>query len=49
MKRDAVGKRTIRMEMNRLEGDLEVKIEVEGHTVTDAWCVGTMHRGFEQI
>ena len=42
-------KRTIRMEMNRVEGDLEVQIEIEGHTVTDAWCVGTMYRGFEQI
>jgi hydrogenase large subunit len=37
------------MEMNRVEGDLEVKLEVEGHTVTDAWCIGTMYRGYEQI
>lgn len=49
MERDAVVKRTIRMEMNRVEGDLEVQLELEGHTVTDAWCVGTMYRGFEQI
>jgi hydrogenase large subunit len=42
-------KRLIRMEMNRVEGDLEIKLEVNGHTVTDAWCVGTMYRGFEQI
>jgi Ni,Fe-hydrogenase I large subunit len=37
------------MEMNRVEGDLEIQLEVEGHTVTDAWCIGTMYRGFEQI
>jgi hydrogenase large subunit len=37
------------MELNRVEGDMEVKLELDGHTVTDAWCVGTMFRGFEQI
>jgi hydrogenase large subunit len=37
------------MDMNRVEGDLEIKIEVDGNTVTDAWCVGTMYRGYEQI
>jgi hydrogenase large subunit len=42
-------RRVIRMELNRVEGDMEVKLELEGHTVTDAWCVGTMFRGFEQI
>jgi Ni,Fe-hydrogenase I large subunit len=45
----ALGRRTIKMEMNRVEGDLEIQLEVEGHTVTDAWCIGTMYRGFEQI
>ena len=42
-------RRTIRMDLNRVEGDMEVRLELEGHTVTDAWCVGTMFRGFEQI
>ena len=28
---------------------MEVRLELEDHTVTDAWCVGTMYRGFEQI
>jgi uptake hydrogenase large subunit len=46
---EALGRRTIKMEMNRVEGDLEIQLEVEGHTVTDAWCIGTMYRGFEQI
>ena len=35
--------------MNRVEGDLEIKLELENNVVTDAWCVGTMFRGFEQI
>jgi uptake hydrogenase large subunit len=42
-------RRTLRMDLNRVEGDMEVRLELEGHTVTDAWCVGTMYRGFEQI
>jgi Ni,Fe-hydrogenase I large subunit len=44
-----VTRRTIVMEMNRVEGDLQVKLALDGHTVTDAWCTGTMFRGFEQI
>jgi hypothetical protein len=44
---DASGRRTIKMEMNRVEGDLKIQLEVEGHTVTDAWCIGTMYRGVE--
>jgi len=35
--------------MNRVEGDLQIKLEVEGNTVTDAWCVGSMYRGYEQV
>jgi Ni,Fe-hydrogenase I large subunit len=42
-------RRTLTMEMNRVEGDLEIRIQVDDHVVTDAWCVGTMYRGFEQI
>jgi uptake hydrogenase large subunit len=42
-------RRTIRMELNRVEGDMEVRLELDDRTVTDAWCVGTMYRGFEQI
>ena len=45
----ATERRTIRVELNRVEGDMEVRLELEGNTVTDAWCVGTMFRGFEQI
>src|SRR3954453_14817073 len=42
-------RRTIRMELNRVEGDMEVRLELAGREVTDAWCIGTMFRGFEQI
>jgi hydrogenase large subunit len=37
------------MEINRVEGDMEIQVEVEGGVVTDAWCSGTMFRGYEQI
>ncbi len=37
-----------RMEMNRVEGDVEIRLEVEGHTVVDAWCVGTTYRGLSR-
>jgi uptake hydrogenase large subunit len=42
-------RRTVRVEMNRVEGDLEIRLELDDRVVTDAWCVGTMYRGFEQI
>lgn len=41
--------RIIKLELNRVEGDLELQLEIEGHQVIDAWSVGTMYRGFEQI
>jgi hydrogenase large subunit len=35
--------------MNRVEGDVEIRLEVDGHTIVDAWCAGTTFRGYEQI
>ncbi len=35
--------------LNRVEGDLEVRVAIEGGRVSDAWSSGTMYRGFEQI
>ncbi|MBU2622452.1 MAG: nickel-dependent hydrogenase large subunit [Proteobacteria bacterium] len=35
--------------VNRVEGDLEIRIEVEDGVVTDAWSIGTMFRGIENI
>ena len=45
------GLRKIRMgmEVNRVEGDMEIHVELECGVVTDAWCSGTMYRGYEQI
>ena len=34
---------------NRVEGDLEVRLEIEGGRVKEAWVNATMYRGFEQI
>jgi hydrogenase large subunit len=41
--------RIINVAMNRVEGDLELKVALEGNRVVDAWTTGTMYRGFEQI
>lgn len=35
--------------VTRIEGHLRVEMEVENGKVVDAWCKGTMFRGFEQI
>ncbi len=39
----------ITFEMNRVEGDLDVQLDVESNVVRDSWCVGTMYRGYEQV
>ncbi len=41
--------RKIKLQLNRVEGDLEIELEVTDGIVTNAWCIGTMYRGFEQI
>ena len=35
--------------LNRVEGDLEIRIEVEDNRVSDAWSAGIMYRGFENL
>lgn len=35
--------------LNRVEGDLEIQLELDGHTVSDVRSVGTMFRGFENL
>ena len=40
---------TINVPLNRVEGDLEVRVELEDGRVTNAWSSGSMYRGFEQI
>lgn len=44
-----MGSNTISLHMNRVEGDLEVRADVRDGVVMDAWCQGTMYRGFERI
>ncbi len=39
----------IDLPINRGEGDLELRIEMKDGTVEDAWSVGTMYRGMENI
>ncbi|MBI5120064.1 MAG: nickel-dependent hydrogenase large subunit [Rhodospirillales bacterium] len=39
----------IRLNLNRVEGDLELELSLGGGRVEDAWCIGTLYRGFEQI
>jgi len=34
---------------NRVEGDLEVQLDIEDGQVNDAWVVSPMYRGFEQM
>jgi hydrogenase large subunit len=41
--------KTLTLDMNRVEGDLQVKVSVADGVVQDAWMLGTMFRGFEQI
>jgi uptake hydrogenase large subunit len=41
--------KTIQIPLNRVEGDLEVKVTIEHGVVTDAWMVGTMYRGIEKM
>ncbi len=37
------------MGLNRVEGDLEVKVSIDNGVVTDAWMIGTMYRGIEKM
>lgn len=40
---------TLNVPLNRVEGDLEIRVELEESVVTNAWSCGTMYRGFEGI
>ncbi|MVF21406.1 hydrogenase [Methylocaldum sp. BRCS4] len=44
-----MARRTIQIDLNRVEGDLEFQLELEGREVVDARCIGSLYRGFEQI
>ena len=40
---------TINVPLNRVEGDLEIRAEIEDGMVTNAWSSGSMYRGFENL
>ncbi|MBI3976748.1 MAG: nickel-dependent hydrogenase large subunit [Chloroflexi bacterium] len=40
---------TIDVPLNRVEGDLEIRVDLDDGVVADAWSSGTMYRGFERI
>ncbi|MFZ2450321.1 MAG: nickel-dependent hydrogenase large subunit [Methylovulum miyakonense] len=44
-----MARRTIQIDLNRVEGDLDFQLELEGNTVVEARCIGSLYRGFEQI
>ncbi len=45
-----MGKRILRdIPLNRVEGDLEIRIELEKDRIVDAWSSGAMFRGFENL
>lgn len=39
----------INIPLNRAEGDLEIRVELENGIITEAWSAGTMFRGFEEM
>jgi hydrogenase large subunit len=41
--------KTIQVPLNRVEGDLEIKVALKDGQVADAWSSGLMFRGFERI
>ncbi|MCC6133309.1 MAG: nickel-dependent hydrogenase large subunit [Acidobacteria bacterium] len=40
---------TVNVPMNRVEGDLEISLDIDGGVVTDARACGTLYRGFEKV
>jgi hydrogenase large subunit len=40
---------TLDVPLNRVEGDLNIRVDVQDGQVVDSWSSGTMFRGFEQI
>ena len=39
----------INIPLNRAEGDLEIRVEVEDGIIIEAWSTGTLFRGFENM
>lgn len=41
--------RKINVPLNRVEGDLEIRVDIDDGIVSDAWSSGTMYRGIEGL
>ena len=41
--------KALNIPVNRVEGDLEIRVNVTDHRIDDAWSSGTMFRGFESM
>ncbi|HOW73426.1 MAG TPA: nickel-dependent hydrogenase large subunit [Phycisphaerae bacterium] len=41
--------RTLDIPLNRVEGDLSIRVELDSGRVSEAWSSGTMYRGIENI
>ncbi len=39
----------VNLPLNRVEGDLEIRVDIKDRTITDAWSCGIMYRGFEEM
>lgn len=46
---DGIRTLTLDLPLNRVEGDLDVRLQCEGGIVTDAFSRGTLYRGFEEM
>jgi len=44
-----MGKQIYTLPINRVEGDLELRIRIDDGRIADAWSAGIMYRGFENI
>jgi Ni,Fe-hydrogenase I large subunit len=42
-------RKTVQIDLNRVEGDVDFQLELEDGKVADARCIGSLYRGFEQI
>ncbi len=42
-------RKTLNVPLNRVEGDLEVRVQIENSRVCNAWSAGTMYRGIENM
>ncbi len=44
-----MARKTLGIDLNRVEGDLEFEVDLEDGRIVDARCIGTLFRGFEQL